>query len=134
MPDKHFALFLALDARSVSNQDIGAAASRLFAKGLAYISVWGPDCSRVHDIFDEVEVGEGWQISPDSVVMSAWHENESLEEALWFFVNNSSPDEVYESTCTAGVAVVLGNQDWALQISRWLSDLSMLNRAVGLKS
>lgn len=127
--DTHFALFLALDARGVSDQEIGEMAHHLFAKGLCYICVWGTECERVHDIFDEVEIAEGWQISPDSVVMSTWHAGECLAEALWFFVNITEPDIAYELTCTAGLAVAVGNKEWALQISTWLKDLSALNHA-----
>ena len=45
--------------------------------GLVVVCVWGPDCERVHDVFDEVYVGDG-TIERDSPMMSTWH-----DENLW---------------------------------------------------
>ena len=48
----HFVLLLAVDASTVEDQRISVVAKTLLDKGLAGFSVWGPDCSRVHDLFD----------------------------------------------------------------------------------
>lgn len=80
-----FVCFIAADAREVPPDVIGAAMRELLKRGCIYIVCWGPDCERVHDIFDEEFVvlylddpaGE-----PDTD--STWHSKESLEHALWF--------------------------------------------------
>lgn len=126
---EHFALFLAWDAAKAKDQEICTFASKLFARGLAVICIWGNDCERVHDLFDRVELEEEWQLSAESVVISTWHENEPLEKALWFFVNCSYAHEEYAPTCSAGIAVTVGDAPRHQQISSFLSDLTLLEKA-----
>jgi hypothetical protein len=127
----HFACFLAWDTRDVSVQAISALAEVLFDRGLAYLCAWGPGCERVHDIFDEVELGLRNR-PPDSVVMTTWHASEPLEEALWFFVNSTFPDAAYEDSCPEGIAITIGNSEWAASVKGYLTDPKRLNDAVGL--
>jgi hypothetical protein len=42
----HFILLLALDASGIGDERVSAIAKALMSRGLAGISVWGPDCSR----------------------------------------------------------------------------------------
>ena len=130
--DTHFAAFLAWDARNTDTANIAALARALFARGVAYVCAWGPGCERVHDIFDEVELELEGQRPPESVVMTTWHNDESLEEALWFFVYSSYPDPAYEHSCTTGIAAVIGREDWAIRVDAYLSDLNSLKAEVGL--
>jgi len=44
--------------------------------------------------------------------MTTWHDDERLEEALWFAVNSAFPAGAYEQTCKTLVTVTIGNQDW----------------------
>lgn len=67
-----------------------------------------------------------------SVIMTTWHDKETLEEALWFFVNCSSPDAAYADSCHAGIAITIGNSHWAKQVAGYLSNLSTLDAAVGV--
>lgn len=128
----HFAVFLAWDATSVATEEISRLATQLHNRGLAYLCAFGPDCERVHDIFDEVGIELDGARPSDSVIMTTWHDDESLEDALWFFVNCSSPDAAYEDTCRIGIAVTIGNSQWATQVADYLSNLSKLNAAVGV--
>jgi hypothetical protein len=65
-----FALFLAIDGSKLSTADIADFASYTIDRGLFWVSVWGPDCERVHDIFDEVDVGEGLSVDDPVVVVN----------------------------------------------------------------
>jgi hypothetical protein len=128
----HFAMFLAWDAASIATDVISTLAAHMHDRGLAYLCAWGPGCERVHDIFDEVEV-ELMEARPaDSVIMTTWHSAEPIEEALWFFVNNSFPDPAYEETCRLGIAATIANDSWASLVDRYLDDLRLLNKAVGV--
>jgi hypothetical protein len=127
----HFAVFLAWDATSVATEEISRLAALLHNRGLAYLCAFGPDCERVHDIFDEVELELDGARPNESVIMTTWHKDESLEDALWFFVYNSFPDAAYEDTCRIGIAVTIGNSQWAAQVTDYLSNLPKLNAAVG---
>jgi hypothetical protein len=53
---KHFGLLLAADAASVPDEVLIRVAKKVCEKGLGYLCAWGPDSSRVEDIFDGVDV------------------------------------------------------------------------------
>ena len=128
----HFAVFLAWDATSVATEEISRLATLLHNRGLAYLCAFGPGCERVHDIFDEVDLELDGARPSESVIMTTWHKDESLEDALWFFVYNSLPDPAYENTCHTGIAITIGNSQWAAQVADYLSNLPKLNTAVGV--
>jgi hypothetical protein len=51
-------------------------------EGVELIAVVGEGCEYVHDLIDEIVVGDG---SDDSrFIMTSWHEDESVEEASEF--------------------------------------------------
>jgi len=134
-PGHHFVLFLAWDARTVPDDTVIEVARDLVRKGLAYIVAWGPDCERVHDLFDLVDMAENPEstsASPDTVIMSTWHDDETMEEALWFALFNAWPAVPYDETCSAAIAATVANSSWADSIHKYLGDLPSLNRAVGL--
>jgi hypothetical protein len=108
----YFGLFLAADAREVKALDIGRLAQALVPRGLAYLCAWGPDCERVHDCFDEVLNESVLEPTEDNVVMTTWHDDESLEEALWYFMNSAFATKAYATTCRDWVIAVVGNQGW----------------------
>src|SRR5580704_406521 len=106
-----FGLFLALDADSLDDGKIGQVAKRLLLKGLVYLCAWGPDCERVHDLFDLAAL----EMDPQqnrAVIMTTWHADEPLHEAVWFFVNSAFPDEAYARTCHDWVFAPIGHPDW----------------------
>lgn len=81
----HFVLFLAWDARTTADETLLEFARALLHDGLSYIVACGPDCERIHDIFDDVDILENpasTEADTESVVMSTWHANEQVEEAV----------------------------------------------------
>jgi hypothetical protein len=53
--------------------------------GCVYFIAWGENCERWHDDMDDVHL-ETYAYKPpdDKFMMTTWHANETLEEALWF--------------------------------------------------
>jgi hypothetical protein len=80
-----FVLLLTLDAGDLSDARVGAFATKLVVQGVGYACCWGPDCHRVHRLFDRAA------IEANRFVMTTWHEDETLDEALWFAVNVALP-------------------------------------------
>ena len=119
---KHCVVFLAMDARPMSVDEIGHIANWALAQGAVYLCAWGPDCERVHDIIDEVVGNRDLGRTDEDVIMTTWHEYEVLDEALWFAVNSAFPAGAYEQTCKTLVAVAVGSQDWGSQIAKNLSE------------
>jgi len=121
LPSAHTVLLIVSDSSGVSSDTVNRVAQRLLASGLIYICIWGPDCERVHDIFDWANLGDGNR-EPDFTLMSTWHSAEPLEEAIWFFTYCAFPLDT-EIETTSYLAIIVGNPDWAGTVDCALSDL-----------
>jgi len=133
---EHFMLFLAWDARGVPDETMFAFARRLVQAGLSYIVAWGPDCERVHDIFDDAGIFENLESNSadaEALIMSTWHEHESLAEALWFALHCAYPASPYEATTTSMVLAVIANEEWAGTVESYVADPSRLDAAVDVE-
>lgn len=119
-PSAHTVLLIVADASDVSVETISRVAKWLLASGLIYVCAWGPDCERVHDIFDETYVGDG-TIVPSFTFMSSWHSDEPLEEALWFFLQCASTLGA-EMESASYLAVTVGRRDWEATVDDALSN------------
>jgi len=124
LPSRHFLAFLAADATGISDESLREFARRLLAVGCVYFCAWGPDCERVHDLFD----AECLHVEP--VIMTTWHSEESLDDALWFFTFNTFPDDGYSDSCHSALAITIAQPEWADHVRRRLADLDALNRDV----
>ena len=114
---RNFGLLVAMDATEVDPDVIAVAATALIRGGLAYVCCWGPDCEAVHDIFELAEVGlsinkELKHPDPDDVVMSTWHEKDTLQQAVGFFGKNAWPSGSFETTTHDWFAVSVGHPEW----------------------
>lgn len=80
---KPFVAMTAFDATGLDDATLVAFAGQLLADDCRYTCTWGPDCERVNDAFDRVIVDQELDRGDDTV-MTTWHDDESLDEALWF--------------------------------------------------
>lgn len=126
----YFGVFVACDARQVSNNAITDLADNLLMKGAVYFSSWGQDCERVNDLFDSAIIEKYPDETQQSVRLTTWHTDESLDEALWFFLNCVFPSEDYENECHAELIIVIENENWSKQIEARVIAQDELNRAV----
>jgi hypothetical protein len=83
---KPFVLLLATDATKLSDEQILRAAEQIIPAGLTYLCAWGPDCERVHDLFDRIKwpYEETTQNPLQKLIMTSWHAKESLYKAAWY--------------------------------------------------
>ena len=128
--DSHYQLFLAMDGHNEIVGDLGNIPKQLIEEGLAYLCSWGPDCSRVHDIFDEASVQIEIETGNDRLIMTTWHEDDTLDEALWFLVYCAVPDEILFASCRTSYIVSVANPEWTLEITKALSDVNALSDRV----
>jgi ADP-heptose:LPS heptosyltransferase len=106
LPSRHAVVFLAGDASDIPTSILSRVAEHLLARGLAYICTWGPDCERVHDIFDCAYVGDG-TVALTLDFMSTWHSSDSFHEAVAFFALAAFPtDDACEDL--SYVAILIG--------------------------
>jgi hypothetical protein len=106
-PVPHFVAFVAADATAASDEQLGAFARKLVAQGAVYVCAWGPRCERLHDAVDAA--------APAGVV-TTWHADDTLDEALWFALFASAPHPSYVETTDSVLAIVVGDPRWAAQV------------------
>ncbi len=125
-----FVLFVAADARGAGDEEIKEAARRALTSGCCSVVAWGPECERVHDLFDRVIIDEHFPASEtvDNVIMTTWHTRDSFEEALRYFLVCATPAAAYEETCRTWLAVAVGSNAWAGQLEESLRDPEALMR------
>src|SRR5438552_4158581 len=124
LPSRHFISFLAADATGINTALLSEFSRALLQAGCIYFCAWGADCERVHDIFDS----ECLDIEP--VVMTTWHAEDSLDDALWFSVFSAFPGDGYWDTTRSGLAISIGRPDWNEHIRARLADLDSFTRDV----
>ncbi len=112
LPTRHFGLFLACDGTVETDDALRAMAATALRQGLAYVCTWGPDCERVHDLFDSIRDAFDSDATDESVVMTTWHDDESLEDALWYFLFAAMPATGYQGKPMSLVACIVGREDW----------------------
>jgi hypothetical protein len=108
LSSRYFVCFLGWDSSTVSTSVISQVAEILLRSGCVYFCSWGSGCERVHDIIDEASVGPNPPPEIYAGIMTSWHEPDSLDNALWFFLNNTYPDDVYADDCEAAIALTIG--------------------------
>jgi hypothetical protein len=113
VPGPHFVCLLAWDACKATDTELVSLASRLLRAGCVYAVCWGPDCERVHDVFDIADMN--WR--PDGPwAMTTWHTDDPLAEALWFSLFVAWPDAAFEDSCGSVVGISIGVPAWAAEV------------------
>ena len=56
------------------------------------------------------------------MVMTTWHDEETLAEAVEFFLNRSFPHEYYEDTLRSGIAISIDSPPAAIAIAGMVSN------------
>lgn len=118
-----FVALLALDALKIADEGIDAFAARLLDQGVVYVCCWGPDCSRVHDRFDIVDLERGALERPDDkLIMTTLHPHETLADALYFALNDAWPSDAYVTDQKPALVAVTNRPEWANEIAEVLCD------------
>lgn len=91
----------------------------------AYVCTWGAACERVHDIFDEFLVmREIEQGKPLPHIMTTWHNEESLDEALGFALKVALPNATFLASCGLVVVAAVANEEWNAHLPKRLANLT----------
>lgn len=122
MPSDHFACFFVCDADRVPPESIRDAALNLLRSGGVSVSTWGRDSKRVHDLVDDAAMILNPFPTANSVVITTCHGKESLDLALWFFLNSTWPADNYRNSCRSGLIVVVDSPARADKIREDLRD------------
>jgi len=124
---KRFVCLLAWDAENVETDEIAAFVGTLLDQGAVYFCCWGQGCERTHDIVDEVVQLKEIEKGTDSVIMTTWHDNEELTDALEFSLLSAEPDDDFSAGCNAVLAISIGSINWAAQTELYLAKYLLKN-------
>ena len=116
----HFVALLVADTTQVADETLSLFARAVLGAGCSYFCAWGPGCERAHDLFDQE------CLFTPAVIMTTWHAKESLDDALWFFLRSSWPDDAYFETTRAALAITVGSADWASYVESRMRDVPAL--------
>jgi hypothetical protein len=122
--ERCFTLFLAWDAPTEEQTKLREIMQPLVDRGLVYFCAWGRGCEAVHDAVDRCDIErENHAAKPELFIMTTWHHDEPLEEAVWFFKELALPNETHGVPSFDRFAVAVGNREWSDTIKRVLSEL-----------
>ncbi len=120
----NFGLLLIMDAKDKGDKELLDAATKLADKGLAYLCAWGPDCERVHDVFDEGVQKKNDELTGDDVIMTTSHADEPLVEALWFFLHSAFPTQSFQASCLDWIIAPIRNRDWEQEVRSKIQEVA----------
>ncbi|MGY8653016.1 MAG: DUF7684 family protein [Verrucomicrobiia bacterium] len=125
IPSKYFTVLLCADFRAESTEQLSAVTEFLIERGNVWFCSWGEDCERAHDICDWQYVEMEMEDRTKVMVMTTWHSDESLEEALRFALFVATAEDPCWDDCST-VVVSVGNATWRAEIDAALSDIAGL--------
>ena len=113
--EEHTLLVCVADA-SVTDGERAKVSTEIIAAKCRYAVCWGYECSAWDTAIDwaYIETDENFSPPDETFVMTTWHEDESVEDAIDFWWMNTWFDD-YESTRLA-VLVIGGDSDLFTQI------------------
>jgi hypothetical protein len=122
IPSRRFRLLVVADTIEISTDIISQFAYAALKSGMVYFCAWGPGCERFHDIVDEVrvkdELGERVFVgpNPEDTIMTTWHPDDTLEEAVEYFINWAHPTHGFAEGSDCWMAICVNNKEWAATI------------------
>ena len=116
---QHFSLLLAWDApEKLIGGELDALKILLY-DGLIYFCAWGKNCERVHDTVDHCDIDRPQKV--DHIIVTTWHEQETLKQAMFYFRHCVIPDRPLQNTRYDRFAVSIGRPDWHNDMVRYFS-------------
>ena len=123
---RSFVVITAFDARGLSTGELNGFTRKLVDQGCRCSCTWGPGAGAVDVAFDFAAITAEEAGAPYAdEIMTSSHEDETLDEALWYAIWNASPP-------TAPVDGVLGivAPEWAEHVEKRFEDSEKLNEDV----
>jgi hypothetical protein len=119
VPPHPFTLLVAADASADDTQAVETFATAAITSGCRYVCTWGLGCDRVHDLFDKAS------IETSQFVMSTWHDQEALYEALYYSLVLAVPED--SSAAEAAVVLAVAGR-WLPEVRRLVANQDELAR------
>ena len=132
LPTQHYVLAVFANVSHIAPEEIAVAMRAALTSGAVYVVAWGPGCQVIHDICDELRFELDLDKEEGATIITTWHSDEPVAEAVWFFANSAFPDDAFAETCKSWLAVRVGECRDILDIDAYLADPRRLDAAVDL--
>ena len=111
-----FALCLHISDHTLTGDEQAKLSADIVRQGCRYAVCAGYKCSSWDDSVDMADLERNnWEVRDDTFVMTTWHENESIEDIVFFFLNNTSFDNWIPDNF---LVLVLGDERATLDLIR----------------
>lgn len=122
-----FGLFLACDANAIETVTLERFAKSAIQQRCAFVCCWGDGCEKAHGAFDSMRDAEtSVARNPEGVLMTTWHDDETLSDALWYFTEVAFVDEDYAAEPKLLLVVSVGSDERAQVIAGQLRQVAKL--------
>ena len=115
IPSSRFVLLLSYGRRDTPAH-LAKTLGKLLDAGCVYLCAWGACCEYVHDIMDDVVLERELKGGPEQTIMTSWHADVPMEEAVDFALRHAQPAGALAQGCDAIVLAAVGNSEWAQEL------------------
>ena len=106
-PSPYFVTLFVADFSAISFDELVALTNHLIQRGSRYFCAWGKQCEAAHLAFD-LACCE-FEDDNECVIPTTDHHNDSIEEAIWYFLNCAYPSEPFDQDCDSAIAICVGS-------------------------
>lgn len=127
----HIALVIC-DCLNSSNENISFLLNRLLQNGARYFIGWGANSEKIDDLADWEVIADGRFEHNEDIVMTAWIDDQPIEEAIFFTFYCAFPSDKFLKDCKSVLAVCVNDSDTANKIRTVFNDVDKwINEYVG---
>ncbi|TAN44400.1 MAG: hypothetical protein EPN22_06805 [Nitrospirae bacterium] len=102
--DAEFAILIYISDMTITAEERELLCDQIVAAGCRYAVCAGYQCEIWHDSVDFAYLKlNNWESEDETLIMTTWHEKESLEDIVFFFLNNTT----FDNFTAANMLVVL---------------------------
>lgn len=126
----YFILFLADSSENLNIEKVSGFMDIMLKRGMVYLCSWGRNCELIHDIADRVICSLNLSKGDNSTVLTTWHKNEEISEALWYALNTAVPAERYCSDAVSVICAAMNEEEAYYKIKYYTDNPDILDRTV----
>jgi hypothetical protein len=127
-----FTLLLVSDEPAADPETLARQLRPLVDSGLAYLCTWGQGCEELHDAVDAIVAQKEQAEGPlPYTLMSTWHSDEPLGEAVSYFCTLALPSEPEVFANFSRYAVAVGSPELTRRLRQALLRQGIAARNIG---
>lgn len=126
----YFILFLADNSHNLNIEKVSSFMDTMLKKGMVYLCTWGRNCELIHDIADKKICSSNLSKDEGNTILTTWHKNQNLAEALWYALKSAVPAEKYCNDAVSVIAVSINDEKIYSKIKYYTDNPDILDRKV----